>query len=67
MSTDYDDCDAESVLNGVDRLWGWFTAVDIDRSGHISAHELREFGYWFMCMDGLLNDGIDGMIQRRLL
>lgn len=24
------------------RLWNWFTAVDSDRSGHISAHELRE-------------------------
>ncbi|KAH8103456.1 EF-hand [Cristinia sonorae] len=23
-------------------LWGWFTAVDVDRSGHISAHELQK-------------------------
>lgn len=22
------------------RLWSWFVAVDTDRSGHISAHEL---------------------------
>ena len=40
----------------VGRLWGWFTAVDVDRSGHISAYELREYrhlshkriyAYWF--------------------
>ena len=25
------------------RLWSWFTAVDTDRSGHITVHELREY------------------------
>jgi len=24
------------------QLWGWFTAVDVDRSGHISANELQK-------------------------
>ena len=24
------------------RLWNWFSSVDSDRSGQISAHELRE-------------------------
>lgn len=24
------------------RLWNWFTSVDTDRSGHITAHELRK-------------------------
>ena len=31
------------ILNyDASRLWNWFSAVDTDRSGHITVHELRE-------------------------
>ena len=32
---------AEQLLMSCCRLWNWFAAVDTDRSGHISAPELR--------------------------
>lgn len=34
----------EGLLPGI-RLWGWFTAVDTDRSGMINAQELGELSF----------------------
>lgn len=58
------------ALNVAHRLWNWFSSVDTDRSGHISAHELREWIHVGSAGDGRLTvASLDraGVDQRRLV